>query len=550
MSASIIEITGITKAGGPLTKRILLTDDGMTKSDGSACVMSTGTAQRVQIDGVDRLATFIGNLRSDQAIALGALRSELPDKVDVVTKSKLNGGTNVIARTSSNIIFQRGQPAFALLDYDTKGMPKEVDQAIKRAGGFWGALLTVLPKLQTVAHVKRRSTSAGLFRQDTGDKLRGSDGEHIYIAVKDGADIERFLKDLHDRCWLADKGWLMIGAGGQLLDRSIVDRMVGTPERLVFEGAPVLDPPLAQDEESRRPIAVEGDALDTVSACPPLTIVEKTRVAERKAIAAQGLASQAAKARNAFIDRQTERMIERNPGMAPRDAAKVVERQIAGTLLPTIELPFDDDVFVGCTVADVLGNRDRFDGATLADPIEGVEYGTGKAKIMRRADGSMWINSFAHGRTIYELKIDAAAVRASIDAAAESDAASVFLDLAINADLNQIEAQTLIDYTANRSKGSKRAISATLKTAQEEQKNRRKAEVRQRKLAQRSDTRPQIDAPLFDDAWLPVMQVLNEAHADDGPRPPMRDIDQSTSEMIKVDVPNTHAFESANSEDN
>ena len=77
----------------------------------------------------------------------------LPDKVDVVTKSKLNGGTNVIARTSSNIVFQRGQPAFALLDYDTKGMPKEVDQAIKRAGGFWGALLTVLPELQTVAHV-------------------------------------------------------------------------------------------------------------------------------------------------------------------------------------------------------------------------------------------------------------------------------------------------------------------------------------------------------------------------------------------------------------
>jgi hypothetical protein len=28
--------------------------------------------------------------------------------------------------------------------------------------------------------------------------------------------------------------------------RSIVDRVVGTPERLVFEGAPILDPPLAQ----------------------------------------------------------------------------------------------------------------------------------------------------------------------------------------------------------------------------------------------------------------------------------------------------------------
>jgi len=550
MSASKIEITGITKAGGPLTKRILLTDDGTPKSDGSACVMSTGTAQRIHIDGVDRLATFIGNLRSDQAIALGTLRSDLPDEVNVATKSKINGSTDVIARTSSNIVFQRGQPAFALLDYDTKGMPKEVDQAIKRAGCFWGGLLTVLPELRSVARVSRRSTSAGLFRSDTGDKLRGSDGEHVYIAVQDGADIERFLKTLHDRCWLAGFGWLMVGAGGQMLDRSIIDRMVGTPERLVFEGAPVLDPPLAQDEESRRPIAVEGDALDTVAACPPLTIVEKTRVAERKAIAAQGLASQAAKARNSFIDRQTKRMIERNPGMAPRDAAKAVERQIAGTLLPTIELPFDDDVFEGCTVADVLRNRDRFDGATLADPIEGVEYGTGKAKIMRRADGTMWINSFAHGRTTYELKIDAAAIRAAIDAVAESDAASVFLDLATDADLNQIETQTLIDYAANRSKGSKRAITATLKAAQEEQKDQRKVEARQRQLAQRQDIRPQIDAPLFDDAWLPVMQVLNEVHADDGPRPPMRDIDQSTSEVIKVDVPNTHAFESANSEDN
>ena len=49
-----------------------------------------------------------------------------------------------------------------------------------------------------------------------------------------------------------------------------------------------------------------------------------------------------------------------------------------------------------------------FEGETLADPLEGVEYGRCKAKIMRRADGTPWINSFAHGRTVYELKLDAA----------------------------------------------------------------------------------------------------------------------------------------------
>jgi hypothetical protein len=128
-------------------------------------------------------------------------------------------------------------------------------------------------------------------------QLPGSDGVHVYIAVKDGTDIVRFLQTLHARCWLAGFGWLMVGAGGQLLERSIVDRMVGAPERLIFEGGPLLDPPLQQDKKSRRPVAVEGDALDTLAACPPLTIVEISRLRQLKAKWSQQLASESAKAR-------------------------------------------------------------------------------------------------------------------------------------------------------------------------------------------------------------------------------------------------------------
>src|SRR5262249_58175326 len=92
----------------------------------------------------------------------------------------------------------------------------------------------------------------------TGAALPGSDGIHVYVAVKDGGDIERFLRVLHARCWLAGLGWYLVSASGAPLERSIVDRMVGGPERLVFEGGPVLVPPLQQDQESRRPIIVEG----------------------------------------------------------------------------------------------------------------------------------------------------------------------------------------------------------------------------------------------------------------------------------------------------
>ena len=292
------EITEFTKSGGPLTKRISLAADGSIVSDGSACVMSRGTARRIKIAGVKQLGELIEQLSSDQAIALGALRTDLPDQVKVVTKDKLNGVAqpNVIARTAADIHYREQQPAFALLDSDSKGMPPEVAAEIDRLG-FWGAMLVVLPALRDVARVTRRSTSSGLFRSDTEQKLPGSNNAHTYVAVQDGADIERFLKTLHDRCWLAGFGWMMVGAGGQLLERSIVDRMVGGPERLVFEGAPVLKPPLKQDRKSRRAVVTEGETLDTVAACPPLTIAEKAKLDGLKAKAAHQLAPESAKAR-------------------------------------------------------------------------------------------------------------------------------------------------------------------------------------------------------------------------------------------------------------
>ena len=68
----------------------------------------------------------------------------------------------------------------------------------------------------------------------------------------------------------------MLGKAGQLLERSIVDRMVASPERLVFEGPPVLMPPVAQDAEARQPLVFDGEPLDTIAACPPLTIIEQS----------------------------------------------------------------------------------------------------------------------------------------------------------------------------------------------------------------------------------------------------------------------------------
>jgi hypothetical protein len=368
------------------------------------------------------------------------------------------------------------------------------------------------------------------------------DSLHVYLSVRDGSDVERFLRSLHERCWLAGLGWLMVGAGGQLLERSIVDRMVGAPERLVFEGGPILEPPIAQDRESRRPVPFDGEAIDTVLACPPLTIIETSKLRALKAQHAHRLAGDSATARAAFMRAQAGRLAERT-GMSEQAAVREIARQCDGILLPEIELPFDDHEFAGCTVGDVLADPMRFEGATLADPLEGVDYGICKAQLMRRADGTQWIHSFAHGRTVYELKLNAAAVRAAIERADKEGTVKIFIELAVAADLDDAELEGLRNLAAEQSGINRRTIAGMLKAAFEKKAAQGAQEVRARRLAERQDPRPLIDVPRCDAPWLQQVETINDVLSRSiVPEPPERDIDGVASRARKLALPGLHAF--------
>jgi hypothetical protein len=105
-------------------------------------------------------------------------------------------------------------------------------------------------------------------------------GAHHYILPEDASDIERFFGDLHDRCSRAV--WVGIGAPGQLLERSLVDRTVAHGERLCFEGAPIIEPSLAQDVTTRTPEVLEGEAIDATLVVPRLTEYERQLVDEAR----------------------------------------------------------------------------------------------------------------------------------------------------------------------------------------------------------------------------------------------------------------------------
>jgi hypothetical protein len=549
MKTHPIELTVFSKTGGPLTKRIGLAPDGTVVSDGSACLMAQGHACRVGIANMAEFGILIEMLKPYQAIALGQLRPDLPDQVEVTTKAKLNGGPGIIARTGQDIVFHPAEHALVLFDHDRKGMPAAVAATVRQHGGFWPALVTVLPDLADVARLTRASTSAGLYHGETGAELPGSEGAHVYIVATDGSDANRFLRALHDRCWLAGMGWYMLGAAGQLLDRSIVDRMVGGAERLVFEGGPLLDPPVRQHGECRKPVVTSGEALETMAACPPLTIAETCRLQEIKAKAAYALKGECERVQRAFIVRQTKKLVERT-GVSEAVATRTIERQIAGVLWPDIVLPFDDPELAGCTVRDVLADPDRFVGETLADPLEGVDYGRCVAKILRRENGSLLIHSFAHGRTIYDLKLDVAAVRAAMERVPEGEVVAVFVRQAIAADLDPTELEVLRQLAHERSKIGLRVINNTLKAAQQQQAEQDAKATRARQAAQRRDPRPQMREPFDDEPWLPLMKALEDiVGVVVALRPPPRDIDDDASQVRKLPLPDIHAFSEEEGDD-
>ena len=153
-------------------------------------------------------------------------------------------------------------------------------------------------------------------RIDTGEQFAGSGGLHVYPLIKDGTDFRRFLKSLNDRCWLAGLGWITLSSAGSYLDRSIIDITVAGPERLVFEGAPIVEPPLEQDQECRRPVITPGIAIDSLSVCPPLRASEMAEVRRLKNNAKQALAGE----RNKILNERAAHLAQRQ--RIPIEAAR------------------------------------------------------------------------------------------------------------------------------------------------------------------------------------------------------------------------------------
>jgi hypothetical protein len=481
--ADLVRLTAVTKDGGPLSKVIGL-DGGKVRSDGSPCAMSRGTARRVRLNGdpAAGLAAVLARLSPAEAIVLGDLADGLPDEVRIDLKARVARAPakGTVARTRGTFVHRAGVPAFVLLDHDAKGVPPEAQELLRSLGGFRAALEVLLPGLRLAAQVARASTSAGLYNAATGERYPGSGGEHVYLLISDGADAERFLRALHDRAWLAGLGWCAVGGAGQLLERSLVDRMVYAPERLCFEGGPVLREPLRQDAAARRPVAHDGPAFDSVAACPTLSPVEREKLAALKRAGAQMAAGEALRVRAEYVESQAKKIAE-DRGLHAATARRLVESRYRGELFGSDVLLFDDPEIGAVRVAEVLADPARYDDLALSDPLEGPAYGRGKAKVFAQPGGTTVIHSFAHGGGLYRLLHDAPSIRAEVERAARA-AVDVLASRVADAALTEDEIEALTRLAADHAKVGVRAVARRLKAERkrcaQETARRREQEIK------------------------------------------------------------------------
>jgi hypothetical protein len=527
------QITLINKHDTPalMSKKIFLDGDGKLKSDGSECRMITGTAVRAFAGTASDFARIIGSCGPDQAIALGALREDLSSPISVTTKDSLDQNPGAIARTRSFIDYRPGVPAWALIDFDTKGMPKEVSDRIGAVGGMWQALLTVAPELANAARVSRASTSAGLFRTDTNEPVAGSNGMHHYVLVRDGGDIERFLKDLHDRCWLHGFGWHLIGGAGQLLDRSIVDRMVGFGERLCFEGPPLIVPPLAQDQAKRAPEAVEGEAIRSDRAVSRLSEYERHRVNQAKAASANALGKSAGEVRNKH-DKELAEKISAKSGAPLATTLRLVKARHRGVLYPDVQLEFDRLGIV--TVGAVLADADRYVGETLADPMEGVDYGRCKAMVMRGTDGDLFIHSFAHGRSIYFLRHDLTSAKTAFTQGSGAGTVDKAMAVLNQAQLEEDELDVFTRFVSKTAGVGIRPLSARIKKERTERAVALAAEARKASIESEADGRIVLPRPEPNGELSPIVSFLDDHLSNDkSEEPAMRNASASLVRVVE-----------------
>lgn len=363
--------------------------------DDERVLIKTPLAQSVRhvealtVPTAEAMAEVVRTCQTDQALALGVCGREqarivVADRLRLKPELKAKG---VVARTKYNPATGEGHfrfsdgPGWVLLDADA-GDPA-MAKRLHALGGAWPVLTSACPSLASAARIRRLSQSARLIVE--GEPRFANLSCHVYMLLERQTDAPTFLTRLHQRLWLVGFGHVEVTAAGVVLEKSLVDVSVASPERLIFEGPPILGEWLDVDADLDRTEWREGVALALMPALNDEGEARYRQLVDASMAAVRGEA-------------KTKSIAHAEAhGCSPRVAAAfargIAKREV---ILPaTWPLIFRNIGMV--TVRAALLDPDRFCGCDLLDPLD-PKPGRWQARLLRgRQDGTLFVKSFAHG---------------------------------------------------------------------------------------------------------------------------------------------------------
>lgn len=383
---------------GALTKQFSLAPDGSITKSGQPNFIK-GTAERIALSSLSELPDVLDGLDSSECIATGVFDDETCAIVPKGASTTDAEGRPTRHRTKDAM--SQPSPGLVLFDYDVDElMPATFKCESPQA--LFEKLSAAIPPLAGVGYVGAGSCSSGVYSPDTGETYRGG-GFHLYI-VYAGGDLAVLKEYLEVKLWCAGLGYISLARNGARLKRTILDLSVLSPERLIYEAAPMLLEGLARNPREWSQQA--GAALGS-----DLSITENERKACAEAIAQ-------AMSQPEIMRLSDERYVtHRKAKIAALVELKNISEKEAEERIPhlfgderesrSLILSLDDVVeFRGehITVSELLDNGRDYDGASMPDPVEGRAYGNTTAIFYFNGGRKPCICSLAHGqKTIYKL---------------------------------------------------------------------------------------------------------------------------------------------------
>ncbi|HIG19426.1 MAG TPA: AAA family ATPase [Candidatus Poseidoniales archaeon] len=341
-----------------------------------------GTFYRVNNLSLYDLFEHFGYLTKKEALIHGTIKDH--EQVGICTKNQPIDGC--MTRTKDN--FSYPDNALMLLDHD----PSDRGYKISSADNFIDTLELIDPQLKSCAYFYKSSASSGI--RLNGKLLNDNTGIHVYLVIP-GGQLKSYAEILFKRCILNDLGHIFISKNGRKYIRTIFDAAVHGPERIDYIAPAIINKPLEIDEpvSSSRP----GNSIDG-SLLSRLTPEEEVSYQDKHKKLLSDAEDDAFDVLYKYVKDQSK-----TTGIAAERLMRFHAMGDQGVI--DFGHPLTKDDGTQFSFADVVADPGEYKNLSMPDPFDPAD-GPSKAQLYVNDNGTIVINSFAHGSTVYKLHQD------------------------------------------------------------------------------------------------------------------------------------------------